>query len=208
MSNTPDRHAHWQDVWSTKEHHKVSWFQDVPALSLALIEKAGLRRDAAIIDVGGGCSALAGMLAERGFSNVAVLDIAEAALARAHQELGGLGDDVTWISADVLSWRPVPGLFDLWHDRAVCHFFTSPEDQAAYARTLRTALAPGGVAIIATFAPDGPERCSGLTVARHDGASLSAMLGDDFTLEQEITDIHLTPSGGEQKFRWCVFRRL
>ncbi|MBI2240188.1 MAG: class I SAM-dependent methyltransferase [Magnetospirillum gryphiswaldense] len=208
MSSTEDRHAHWQDVWSTKDHDKVSWFQDDPALSLRLIHQAGLRRDAAIVDVGGGRSPLAGLLVEQGFSNVAVVDIAEAALARAHQDLGTLGDDVTWIAADVLRWRPAPGLFDLWHDRAVCHFFTTPEDQAAYAETLRHALAPGGIAIIATFAPDGPERCSGLTVARHDGASLSALLGDDFILEQELADTHVTPGGSAQRFCWCVFRRL
>jgi len=208
MSDREDRHAHWQDVWATKDHDKVSWFQDDPTLSLRLIGAAGLRRDAAIVDVGGGRSPLAGLLVQQGFSNVAVLDIAEAALARAHQDLGTVGDDVTWIAADVLNWRPAPGLFDLWHDRAVCHFFTSAQDQAAYAETLRHALTPGGVAIIATFAPDGPERCSGLNVARHDGASLSVLLGEGFALEQEVADTHVTPGGAEQRFRWCVFRRL
>lgn len=208
MSNNDDRHAHWQTVWTTRDADTVSWFQADPALSLRLIDQAGLRRDAAIIDVGGGRSPLAGRLVEQGYSNVAVLDIAEDALARAHQDLGTLGDDVTWIAADILKWQPVPNLFDLWHDRAVCHFFTSAQDQAAYAATLRHALAPGGIAIIATFAPDGPERCSGLKVARHDGASLLAMLGEGFVLEQEIADTHLTPSGAEQRFCWCVLRRL
>lgn len=208
MSDDQDRHTHWQNVWTTKHHDNVSWFQDDPALSLRLIQEAGLRRDAAIVDVGGGRSSLAGLLVEQGFSNVAVLDIAEEALARAHQDLGGLGDDVTWIAADVLRWRPAPGLYDLWHDRAVCHFFTSAPDQAAYAETLRHALAPGGLAIVATFAPDGPERCSGLRVARHDGASLSAMLGADFALEDELADTHVTPAGAEQRFCWCVFRKL
>jgi len=203
-----DRHAHWKNVWTTRDADKVSWFQADPALSMKLISQAGRRRDSAIIDVGGGRSPLAGLLVEQGYSNVAVLDIAEAALAQAHQDLGGLGDDVTWIAADVLDWQPVPGLFDVWHDRALCHFFTTPEDQAAYARTLGTALAPDGIAIIATFALDGPERCSGLNVARHDGASLSAMLGTGFVLEQELADTHLTPSGAEQRFCWCVFRRL
>jgi len=208
MSNNDDRHAHWKNVWTARDADKVSWFQADPALSLRLIDQAGLRRDAAIVDVGGGRSPLAGRLVEQGFTNVAVLDIAEEALAQAHQELGTLGDDVTWIAADILDWHPVPGLFDLWHDRALCHFFTSCQDQAAYARTLRTALAPDGIAIIATFAPDGPQSCSGLTVARHDGASLLAMLGDDFVLEQELADAHTTPNGAEQRFRWCVLRRL
>ena len=207
MTNAQARKAHWEQVWTTKAADKVSWFQDHPELSLAMIAKLELRRGAGIIDVGGGCSALAGHLAMLGHSNVAVLDIAEAALAKAHHELGGLGDDVTWICADLLEWNPPPGLFELWHDRAVFHFLTTDAERRLYAQILAAALAPGGHAIIATFAPDGPQSCSGLAVQRHDGASLQAALGDDFILEREITEDHLTPGGVVQKFVWCQFRR-
>ena len=207
MTDAEHRHTHWQDVWTSKAFDKVSWFQDDPRQSLALIAGLSLRRAAGIIDVGGGRSPLAARLVEQGFANVAVLDIAEAALAQAHQELGALGDDITWICADVTRWRPVPGLFQLWHDRAVLHFLTDAADQQAYVAALKTALAPDGHAVIATFAPDGPSQCSGLPVQRHDGASLAALLGADFVLEREVAETHRTPGGAEQRFRWCLFRR-
>ncbi|MGE5547035.1 MAG: class I SAM-dependent methyltransferase [Solirubrobacterales bacterium] len=207
MTTTEQRRAHWEGVWTTKQPEAVSWFQADPAMSLALIGDVGLRRDAAIIDVGGGASPLVDRLVDRGYVHVAVLDVSAAALAHAAERLGPLGEDVTWIESDVLAWKPVPGLFDLWHDRAVLHFLTDPADQQAYVRVLETALAPEGTVILATFAPDGPEKCSGLPVARHDGASLTRLLGAGFVLVDERAEEHATPAGGIQKFRWCVFRR-
>lgn len=208
MTSADERQAHWQHVWATKAADKLSWFQQDPHMSLALIDGLPLRHDSGIIDVGGGRSGLAGCLLERGFIHVAVLDIAEAALVQAHQDLGAAGDDITWICSDVAQWRPVPGLFEVWHDRAAFHFLTSAAEQQSYVRVMRTALVPGGWAIIAGFAPDGPHSCSGQDVQRHDGASLSALFGRDFTLEREIAEDHHTPGGATQKFQWCLFRRL
>jgi hypothetical protein len=200
--------THWQNVWTTKQPEEVSWYQDDPAPSLAMIGAAGLRRDAAIIDVGGGASVLVDRLLERGFVHVAVLDIAGAALQQAAERLGPLGDDVSWIETSVLDWRPVPGLFDLWHDRAVLHFLTEPADQARYVEVMKTALGPESSVILATFAPDGPEKCSGLPVRRHDAASLSALLGPEFQLVEETRQDHVTPGGASQKFQWCRFVRV
>ncbi len=200
--------THWQTVWMTRQPEEVSWYQDDPAPSLAMITAAGLRRDAAIIDVGGGASVLVDRLLERGYVHVAVLDIAEAALRQAAERLGPMGDDVTWIEADVLGWRPVPGLFDLWHDRAVLHFLDQPADQARYVEVMKAALGPGATVILATFAPDGPEKCSGLPVRRHDAASLAALLGPDFRLVEEVRHEHVTPGGNVQKFQWCRFVRV
>ena len=197
--------AHWQEVWTRKTPEEVSWFQDDPALSLEMIAAAGLRRDAASIDVGGGASTLVDRLTERGYVHVAVLDIAEAALRHAAERLGPMGDDVTWIESNVLEWRPVPGLFDLWHDRAGFHFLTDPVEQEAYLAVMRQALGPDATVILACFAPDGPEKCSGLPVCRHDEASLSALLGDDFRLEDSRRELHVTPGGAEQRFVWCRF---
>lgn len=203
-----DTATHWQSVWTSKQPDEVSWHQDDPAPSLAMIEAAGLRRDAAIVDIGGGASLLVDRLLERGFLHVAVLDLAEAALTRAAERLGPLGDDVTWIAADVLDWRPVPGLFDLWHDRAMLHFLTDPADQARYVEVMTAALGPEGQAVIATFAPDGPERCSGRPVRRHDAASLSALLGPGFRLAEAFRQEHRTPGGAVQSFHWSRFVRL
>ncbi len=203
-----DAATHWQNVWTTKQPEEVSWHQDDPSLSLAMIRAASLRRDAAVIDVGGGASALADRLLELGYVHVAVLDISGAALQLAAERLGPLGDDVAWIESSVLDWRPVPGLFDLWHDRAVLHFLTDPADQARYVEVMKTALGPEATVILATFAPDGPEKCSGLPVCRHDSASLSALLGADFRLVEETRQDHLTPGGKAQKFQWCRFVRV
>ncbi|EME67680.1 SAM-dependent methyltransferase [Paramagnetospirillum caucaseum] len=200
--------THWQNVWTTKQPEEVSWHQDDPALSLGMIQACALRRDAAIIDVGGGASVLVDRLVERGYVHVAVLDIAGAALQTAAERLGPLGDDVSWIESSVLDWRPVPGLFDLWHDRAVLHFLTEPADQARYVEVMKRALGPGASVILATFAPDGPEKCSGLPVCRHDSASLAALLGPDFRLVEEVLQEHVTPGGNVQKFQWCRFVRV
>ncbi|OAN52450.1 class I SAM-dependent methyltransferase [Magnetospirillum moscoviense] len=208
MTIDEERKDHWQKVWSTKQADEVSWFQPEPTLSMELIERQALRKDAGIIDIGGGASLLVDRLIERGWHHVAVLDISQAALDQAAERLGPAGDDVTWIEADILEWRPVPGLFELWHDRAVFHFLTRPEDQKAYRRILMTALVPGGTVILATFAPDGPEKCSGLPVARHDIESLARVLGADFELIETRREDHVTPSGKTQSFTWGVFRRV
>lgn len=200
--------THWQTVWTTKPADEVSWYQDDPAPSLAMIAAAGLRKDAAIIDVGGGASTLVDRLLERGYVHVAVLDIAEAALRQAAERLGPMGDDATWIEADVLDWRPVPGLFDLWHDRAVLHFLTEPADRARYVEVMKAALGPGATVILAAFAPDGPEKCSGLPVRRHDSASLAALLGPEFRRVEEARQEHVTPGGNVQKFQWARFVRV
>lgn len=208
MTTADERRTHWETVWTTKEHESVSWFQPEPTTSLALIAKAGLRKDAGIVDIGGGASHLVDRLLERGYRHLAVLDVSEAALTQSAERLGEMGDDVSWIASDILEWRPVPGLFELWHDRAVFHFLNRDEEQKAYRNILMTALVPGGWAVLGTFAPDGPEKCSGLPVSRHDAASLARILGADFELIEEMREDHVTPGGNVQKFCWSVFRRV
>jgi len=207
MTITDERRQHWQQVWTGKPAEQTSWFQPEPAMSLQLIDGLGLRKDAGLVDIGGGASLLVDRLIERGWRHVAVLDISEAAMTQAAERLGPLGDEVTWIESDILDWRPVSGLFDVWHDRAVFHFLTRDEDRQAYCRALTTALVPGGIAIFATFAPDGPDKCSGLPVQRYDAPALSAILGNGFQLLDTRREEHLTPGGRPQVFTWCVFRR-
>ncbi|CAA7616866.1 class I SAM-dependent methyltransferase [Magnetospirillum sp. UT-4] len=208
MTINDERRSHWQEVWTSKAPEGVSWYQAEPAASLALIARAGLSRAAGIVDVGGGASLLVDRLLERGHSQVAVLDVSAAALDVAADRLGAMAEDVTWIESDVLEWRPVPGLFELWHDRAVLHFLTRPEERKAYRKVMMAALVPGGWAVLGTFAPDGPEKCSGLPVMRHDAGTLSDLLGPDFDLVAEMREEHVTPNGGVQHFTWCLFRRI
>mgnify|MGYP001445130799 CR=1 FL=1 len=201
-----DRHAHWENVYQTKGERDVSWFQDRPEISLDLIQATGVHADAAIVDIGGGASHLADALLDAGFGNVTVLDLSEHALATSKARLGARDAKVKWIAADVTAWEP-PETYDVWHDRAAFHFLIEPKDRAAYAARLLRAVRAGGHAIIGTFALDGPERCSGLPVARHDPASVGATLGPSFALMESRYHAHGTPTGAIQRFQFSRFRR-
>lgn len=200
------RHDHWENVYASKGENQVSWFQETPAISLELIGLAGAVPGSGIIDIGGGASRLVDCLVSRGYEDVTVLDLSEAALAAARSRLGEIGGRVTWVAADVTIWEP-SRTYDIWHDRAAFHFLTEREDQAAYVARLRRAVRPGGHAIIGTFAPDGPERCSGLLVSRYDAPGLAATLGRSFELIDARRHEHVTPWGATQKFQFSTFRR-
>ncbi len=201
-----DRHAYWDNVYRTKREDEVSWFQASPVLSLDLIHSAGIERDAPIIDVGGGASRLVDALLDEGFTDLTVLDLSEESIAKAKARLGARATRVTWIVADVTTWEPTQA-YALWHDRAAFHFLTAPEDRAAYAERVLRAVRPGGHVIIGTFAPDGPERCSGLPVVRHDAESIRHTLGPSFELIDHRPHDHQTPTGGSQRFQFSRFRR-
>jgi trans-aconitate methyltransferase len=201
------RQAHWEKVYTTKGEKEVSWFQENPAPSLDLIALAGLSTDAAIIDIGGGASRLVDDLRVRRFRRLTVLDLSGAALAAAKARLGDGGAEVQWVIADITQWEPTQ-TYDLWHDRAAFHFLTDPADQSAYVARLKKAVKPEGHVIIGTFAPDGPERCSGLPIVRHDADTLATILGGDFVLTDTRRHDHATPWGAVQRFQFSSFRRV
>jgi SAM-dependent methyltransferase len=201
-----DREAHWQKVYLEKGEQQVSWTQPSPEPSLGLTLKFAPSRQASIVDIGGGASRLVDALRDRGYAAVTVLDLSEAALANARQRLGSRGANVQWIAADVTRWGP-PHAFDLWHDRAAFHFLVDAGDRQAYLDHLHRGVKAGGHAIIATFALDGPEKCSGLPVARYDPAGLSTMIGGAFELIEHQPHHHVTPWGAMQSFQFSVLRR-
>ena len=201
-----DRSTHWDHVYASKGEVEVSWYQDSPATSLEMIRAANPNHDAAIIDIGGGASRLVDALLQDGYRDVAVLDLSANALDAAKKRNGGAASMVDWIVADATSWQPAK-TYDVWHDRAAFHFLTDPRDRAAYVQRLRSALATDGHVIIATFAPDGPEKCSGLPVQRHDSASLAAELGPEFALIETRSETHHTPWDSTQAFQFSRFRR-
>ena len=198
----PTRAQHWNDVYTRKDDTEVSWYEPEAKVSLDLIARCGATQQARIIDVGGGASRLVDGLLALGHTNVSVLDIAEAALAKARERLGDQAARVTWITSDVTAFAS-DAPYDVWHDRAVFHFLRGDEDKRAYVEVLKRALAEGGHILIGTFALDGPERCSGLEVARYDAEGIAAVLGPAFKLVDSLAHVHTTPSGNVQRFTFA-----
>lgn len=198
---------HWEQVYSDRKPSDVSWYQLHPEHSLALIEHCAAGSAARILDVGGGASTLADHLLDAGYRHISVLDIAHKAIERAQARLGSRAGTVTWIEQDITS--PLTGeAWDIWHDRAVFHFLTEPEARTRYIANLKQALRPGGNAIIATFAEDGPTECSGLQVVRYSPESLSDVMGNALRLVETLQEEHHTPHGGVQRFVYCRFIRM
>lgn len=196
-----DARTHWDHVYSGKTEVQLSWHQGAARVSLEMT--LGLR-PASVIDIGGGTSRYAGALLAAGIADMTVLDISQVALdaARARD-----GETIDWLCADIRTWNP-GRRWDLWHDRAVFHFLTGAEERAAYLVALRRALAPGGHALIATFAPEGPASCSGLPVARYSPQMLAEVLGNGFSPVEAREERHVTPWGSPQAFQFSLFRRI
>lgn len=199
--------SHWERVYQTKAPNELSWYQEHPERSLALIRSTGAGPTSRIIDVGGGDSALVDALLEAGMPHVTVLDISGAALERAKTRLGTRGSSVRWIQEDVTRARLDESAYDVWHDRAVFHFLTRDEDRRRYVDVVRHAVKIGGHVIVATFAEDGPTRCSGLDVVRYSADSLHAEFGSEFELAETTDEMHRTPWGADQHFVYCLCKR-
>jgi SAM-dependent methyltransferase len=202
-----DKQQHWETVYQTKAADAVSWYRPHLDTSLALIERAAPDRNAAVLDVGGGASTLVDDLIARGYRDLSVLDISAAALNVARERLGETANAVTWLAADLLDAPLQEARYDLWHDRAVFHFLTEAEQRVRYLRQLARALKSGGHAILATFGPQGPLKCSGLDTVRYDAGELARELGDGFTLIDSTMEFHATPFGTTQPFLYALFRR-
>jgi len=199
-----NRQAHWDARYRTAGANEVSWYEEVPRLSLELVELVGATTPTSLIDVGGGASRLCEELLRRGFADLTVLDVSREALDEARGRLVD-PDAVTWIQADVLAWRP-PRRWRVWHDRALFHFLTDPADRRTYRGLLRQAVEPGGAVIISTFAEDGPRSCSGLPVERYAQDSLFAEIGEGFSPIGSGRVDHITPAGATQTFTWIAAR--
>jgi len=203
----PDPQGHWQRIYSEKAPEGVSWYQPHLERSLSFIHEASLLRDASIVDVGGGAATLIDDLIQRGYENVTVIDIAEAALERAKSRLGVKQTRARWIVGDVTTPLLPDASVDFWHDRAVFHFLIEAPARAAYIEQVTRTVRPGGFVLVATFAPNGPERCSGLPVARYDAEGIHRVFGDTFQKVGHAVETHETPWGSTQAFAYCFCRR-
>jgi 2-polyprenyl-3-methyl-5-hydroxy-6-metoxy-1,4-benzoquinol methylase len=199
-----EKQEHWNRVYSARPANRMSWHQERPSLSLELIAGVAGPEDF-IVDVGGGASLLVDSLIAAGYKNLGLVDISGVALSVVRERLGDDAECVRWFETEVGGFRDRQQ-WDVWHDRAVFHFLTSVDDRNAYRNSLESALKPGGHVVISTFAPDGPDKCSGLEVAKYDSDRLSECLGAKFELVDSRAEMHATPDGVEQSFNYNVLR--
>ena len=199
---TGDAAKHWDGVYRAKATDQVSWFQRDPEVSPRLLSTMA----GSVVDIGAGASTLADRLLGAGRTDLTLLDVSSATLQVTRARLGSSAKDVTFVTADVLTWEPAR-TFDCWHDRAVFHFLVDPDDRAHYVQHTARIVAPGGSLVLGTFAADGPTSCSGLPTARYDPAELAALFASHFTLTHSEHEQHTTPSGAQQHFTWVVLTR-
>ncbi len=201
-----DIKTHWSNIYTTKQPTDVSWYQVEPTRSLDFIAASGIPHDAPIIDVGAGASTLVDHLLKRGYSDITLLDISGEALGKTRERLGADAERVRWIEGDATTVNLPAAHYALWHDRAVFHFLTDADARKRYIEQVLRALKPGGHVIVATFASDGPEKCSGLEVVRYDAETLHDTFGASFTPISSARETHQTPWGSEQRFIYCYCR--
>lgn len=200
-----DKKSHWEDVYSKKQPSEVSWHQARPDFSLRLMAAAKLDKAAPIIDVGGGASTLVDCLLDDGYQNLSVLDISKQALLHAKSRLGSRAKEIKWLESDVTQFQPTQ-TYQFWHDRAVFHFLTDAEDRKKYLQVLAASLDSKAYVMLATFALDGHEKCSGLPVQRYSAQTLQQTLGNAYQLILTDQETHLTPGGNPQRFTYYLFK--
>lgn len=202
-----NRKDHWEHVYSTGTIEKLGWYEPHLQTSLDWIKELSSDADAPIIDVGGGASTLADDLLHAGYRSVTVLDISARALKAIKTRMGKEAELVTWIEGDITSVELPTNHYELWHDRAVFHFLTIPEQQQKYRENLSKALKPDGSLIIGTFALEAPPKCSGLPIQRYSPKRLGDTLGREFVLKRHRKELHITPSGVEQMYLYCHLQK-
>jgi trans-aconitate methyltransferase len=197
--------AHWDAAYAHGDGTR-SWFEKHPGMSLRMLAAVGVSDGDAVIDVGGGASPLTAALLDRDFRDLTVLDISATGMRHAQDRLGPRADRVRWVTADILTWFP-ERRYQAWHDRAVYHFLTTGEQRQQYLRTLDAATSPGAAAVFGCFAQDGPQHCSGLSVARYTPDQLACQLGTTWQLTGQDREEHTTPAGTIQPFTWITLRK-
>lgn len=199
---------HWENIYATKTLDEVSWTRPHLDSSLKIIDTLELSPVSAVIDVGSGASTLADDLLERGFNNITLLDISAAALDHTRARLGERADSIAFVNADIREAQLEQDRFDLWHDRAVFHFLTDEAERSDYVERATLSLRHGGHLIIATFADDGPPKCSGLEVCRYNEETLIQTFGTEFEPVGIFREQHRTPFDTVQSFLYSHFRRV
>ncbi len=198
-----NRKVHWENIYSTKKINEVSWYQIEPKTSISFINLAGLEKDAAIIDIGGGDSFFVDYLVKEGYTNITILDISEMAIKRAKLRLGDSASKVSWIVSDVNNFSP-KHKYDFWHDRATFHFLTDSLEVNQYKETVENAMNKNGHFVIGTFSKTGPLKCSGIDITQYSKQEIIELF-HTFKIISDLNVKHLTPFETTQDFVFCYF---
>jgi 2-polyprenyl-3-methyl-5-hydroxy-6-metoxy-1,4-benzoquinol methylase len=198
---------YWEQVYTNNPLEKLGWYLSHLETSLQWIQNLKLNKDSNIIDVGGGASTLVDDLLDDGFRSITVVDLSKKALSIAQERLGQRAGLVSWMAEDIISVPLAARQYDLWHDRAVLHFLTTPAMWRQYRNNLLKALRPGGHVVLGTFALEAPAKCSGLSVKRYSADELERKLGEEFELIRHDKYLHITPRGVEQMYLYCHFQK-
>ena len=199
------RKGHWENVYQSKDHKKVGWYQESPDVSLELLSKIHAESSQSIIDVGCGASVLADKLIEQGYKDITLVDLSEKALSTIKDRLGDKGNIPNYFSQDITK-AAFTDTFEIWHDRAVFHFLTDESDRKNYMSVLSKSLSNNGQAIIGTFSLNGPNACSGLDVVQYDEGKMKSELSHDLELVDSVISIHEMPNGAEQEYMYFIIK--
>ena len=203
---TKENKAHWETVYETKSAEQVSWTQKYPQLAVEYLTELNLPKAAAIIDIGGGEAAFAEAAMDLGYTNISVLDISEAALAKAKERLGAKSEAINWIVSDILDFK-ANVKYDFWYDRAVFHFLTEESDIEKYKQIVSEAISNNGDFLLGTFSENGPFKCSGLEITQYSEASMKETFAENFMAQKCFVQEHQTPFDSIQNFQFCGFRK-
>jgi len=200
---------HWNSAYSVNDITQLGWYEEDPKPSLQLIQNCKLPKDARILNVGVGTSTLIDELLNFGYKNIIASDLSSAALDKLQLRLGSKKNSVHWVVDDLTNPRLLSKIdpVDLWHDRAVLHFFTNEEEQNTYFSLLKKIIKPNGYVLISVFNSEGATKCSGLNVHRYDKGLLMDKLGADFKLMEYFNYNYTMPSGDTRPYIYTLFKR-
>ena len=210
LTSDYDFENHWNNAYKKTPIDSLGWYEENPIPSLELISECELPKDALLFNAGVGAATLIELLLDEGYRNIIVNDIASSALTKLQNNLSHYKNSNIQFVVDDLT-RPTKLLklknVDLWHDRAVLHFFTTEEQQKAYFNLIRKVISPNGYVILAEFNLDGAKKCSGLDVFNYNAEMLQERLGKEFNLLKSFNYTYTQPSGNTREYVYTLFQR-
>lgn len=205
-----DFEKHWNNAYQKSPISNLGWYEENPKASTDLITLCKLPREALIFNAGAGATTLISELLAKGYENIVVNDISAVALTELKSHLPSpINATVQFVVDDLTNPSEVLKLknVDLWHDRAVLHFFTEEKQQKAYFELLKGAIKPKGFVILAEFNLEGAKKCSGLDVFNYNEEMLQERLGTDFVLLKSFNYMYIQPSGNTREYVYTLFQK-